>query len=153
MKQKVKLVSKKLTLKELEHQLWMAAHIITGPIDASDYKTYIFPILFFKRINDVYNEEFETAMELYGDEDLANAAEQHRIQIPKGCRWSDVLSTTKDVGKALQGCCQTNEPKHQYLVDGYFYEIPKERHSVRAASRFSLNVLRFESDLCELNRL
>ena len=78
-------MSKKLTLKELEHQLWMAAHIITGPIDASDYKTYIFPILFFKRINDVYNEEFETAMELYGDEDLANAAEQHRIQIPKGC--------------------------------------------------------------------
>jgi len=34
-----------------------------------------------------------------------------------------------------------------------FYEITKERHSVRAASRFSLNVLRFESDLCELNRL
>ena len=51
------------------------------------------------------------------------------------------------------GCCQTNEPKHQYLVDGYFYEITKERHSLRAASRFSLNVLRFDSDLCELNRL
>jgi len=50
-------------------------------------------------------------------------------------------------------CCQTNEPKHQCLVDGYFYEVTKERHSVRAASRFSLNVLRFESDLCELNRL
>jgi len=39
------------------HQLWTTAHIITGPIDASDYKTHIFPILFFKRINDVYNEE------------------------------------------------------------------------------------------------
>ena len=50
-------------------------------------------------------------------------------------------------------CCQTNEPKHQYLVDGYFYEITKERHSVRAASRLSLNVRRFESDICELNRL
>ena len=50
-------------------------------------------------------------------------------------------------------CCQTNEPKHQYLVDGYFYEVTNERHSVRAASRFSLNVLRVESDLCELNRL
>ena len=49
-------------------------------------------------------------------------------------------------------CCQTNELKHQYLVDGYFYEITKERHSVRAASRLSLNVLRFEGDLCELNR-
>jgi hypothetical protein len=53
----------------------------------------------------------------------------------------------------IQSCCQTNEPKHQYLVDGYFYEVTNERHSVRAASRFSLNVLRFESDLCELNRL
>ena len=54
---------------------------------------------------------------------------------------------------ALWRCCQTNEPKHQYLVDEYFYEVTNERHSVRAASRFSLNVLRFESDLCELNRL
>ena len=51
------------------------------------------------------------------------------------------------------GCCQTNESKHQYLVDGYVYEITKERHSVRAASRLSLKVLRFERDLCELNRL
>ena len=50
-------------------------------------------------------------------------------------------------------CCQTNEPKHQYSFDGYFYEVTKERHSVRAASRLSLNVLRFESDLCELNKL
>ena len=54
---------------------------------------------------------------------------------------------------AYQRCCQTNEPKHQYSFDGYVYEVTKERHSVRAASRFSLNVLRFESDLCELNRL
>ena len=52
-----------------------------------------------------------------------------------------------------KGCCQTNEPKHQYLVDDYFYEVTKERHSVRAASRLSLNVLRLEDDLCELNRL
>ena len=50
-------------------------------------------------------------------------------------------------------CCQTNEAKHQYSFDGFSYEVTKERHSVRAASRLSLNVLRFESDLCELNRL
>ena len=53
----------------------------------------------------------------------------------------------------IQRCCKTNEPKHQYSFDEYFYEVINERHSVRAASRFSLNVLRFESDLCELNRL
>lgn len=93
---------KRLSLKELEHQLWMAAHIITGPIDASDYKTYIFPVLFFKRINDVYDEEYQEALETYGDEDLASAPEQHRIQIPKGCNWTEVLSSTKNIGKKLQ---------------------------------------------------
>jgi len=51
-----------IKLKDLEAHLWHAAHIITGPIDASDYKTYIFPILFFKRICDVYDEEFADAM-------------------------------------------------------------------------------------------
>ena len=50
-------------------------------------------------------------------------------------------------------CCQTNEPKHQHSFEAHVYELTKERHSVRAASRLSLNVLRFESDLCELNRL
>ena len=45
-------------MQELERHLWEAANIITGPIDASDYKTYIFPILFFKRVCDVYDEEF-----------------------------------------------------------------------------------------------
>ena len=39
-------------------------------------------------------------------------------------------------------CCQANETKHQYLVAGYFYEVTKERHSVRAASRLSLKVQR-----------
>ena len=62
----------------------------------------------------------------------------------------------KDIMRVVlvyQRCCQTNELKHQYSFDEYFYEVTKERHSLRAASRFSLNVLRFESDLCELNRL
>ena len=50
-------------------------------------------------------------------------------------------------------CCLTNEPKHQYSFDPNFNEGTKERHSMGATSRFSLNVPRFESDLCELNRL
>ena len=50
-------------------------------------------------------------------------------------------------------CCQANEPKHQDSFGEFFYEVTKERHSLRAASLLSLNVLRFESDLCELNRL
>ena len=86
----------KLSLNDLECHLWEAAHIITGPIDASDYKTYIFPILFFKRVCDVYDEKFEEA-----------------IEVPEGCHWDDVIATTKDVGKALKaaflGIEKTNE--------------------------------------------
>ncbi|KPA08802.1 type I restriction-modification system, M subunit [Candidatus Magnetomorum sp. HK-1] len=77
---------------DLERYLWEAAHIITGPIDASDYKTYIFPILFFKRVCDVYDEEFESAMDFYHDEDIAKAPEQHRIEVPEGCHWNEVLN-------------------------------------------------------------
>lgn len=92
----------KLSLDELERHLWEAAHIITGPIDASDYKTYIFPVLFYKRVCDVYDEEFAEAMEFYDDEEMALAPEQHRIEVPEGCHWKDVIATTKDVGKTLK---------------------------------------------------
>lgn len=91
-----------INLKDLEAHLWHAAHIITGPIDASDYKTYIFPILFFKRICDVYDEEFEEAMEQVDDEELAKGDMFHRIQIPANCHWKDVFAETKDIGQALK---------------------------------------------------
>lgn len=91
-----------IKLKDLEAHLWHAAHIITGPIDASDYKTYIFPILFFKRICDVYDEEFADAMVQVDDEELAKGDMFHRIQIPTGCHWKDVFAETKDIGKALK---------------------------------------------------
>lgn len=91
-----------INLKDLEAHLWHAAHIITGPIDASDYKTYIFPILFFKRICDVYDEEFADAMEKVGDRDLAAQSMFHRIQIPPECHWQHVFEQTKDIGQALK---------------------------------------------------
>ncbi len=91
-----------INIKDLEAHLWHAAHIITGPIDASDYKTYIFPVLFFKRICDVYDEELLLALEQVGDEDLAKADMFHRIQIPESCHWKHVFSEVKDVGQALK---------------------------------------------------
>ena len=122
-------MNKKYSAKEFEHQLWMAAHIITGPIDASDYKTYIFPILFFKRINDVYDEEFNEAMEIYHDPVIANSQEQHRVQIPKGSRWDDLISITKDVGSSLQNAFRNIEKENNNLY-GIFGDAPwtnKER--------------------------
>lgn len=91
-----------IKLKDLEAHLWHAAHIITGPIDASDYKTYIFPILFFKRICDVYDEEFQDVLAKVGSEELARNEIFHRIQIPAGCHWADVFAKARDVGQALK---------------------------------------------------
>lgn len=91
-----------ISLADLERHLWEAAHIITGPIDASDYKTYIFPVLFFKRVCDVYDEEYASAMAYYNDEEMALAPEQHRIQVPEGCHFKDVIAVTRDVGKMLK---------------------------------------------------
>ena len=42
-----------ITLSRLESHLWEAANILRGPVDAADFKTYIFPLLFFKRLSDV----------------------------------------------------------------------------------------------------
>lgn len=92
-----------MTQKQLEDYLWGAANILRGMIDAADFKQYIFPLLFFKRISDLWDEEFELAkVESGGDLKYAEFAENHRFQIPKGCHWNDIRKKTVDVGAALQ---------------------------------------------------
>ena len=92
-----------MTQKQLEDYLWGAANILRGMIDAADFKQYIFPLLFFKRISDLWDEEYKTALEEGGgDLDYAFFAENHRFQIPQGCHWEDVRKKTVDVGAALQ---------------------------------------------------
>jgi type I restriction enzyme M protein len=110
----------KISLSQLEQYLAKAAWILKGPVDASDFKIYIFPLLFFKRISDVYDEEFRQAVnESNGDTEYASLPEFHRFDIPEGCHWNDVRSTTSNVGlaieKALRGIEQANQ--------GYLYGI------------------------------
>src|SRR6266496_3671867 len=89
------LFSTTLELSKLEAHLWEAANILRGPVDAADFKTYIFPLLFFKRISDVYDEEMDQARaDSGGDEEYAKIPENKRIQIPEGCHWSDVRAKT-----------------------------------------------------------
>lgn len=77
----------KLTLPELEQHLAKAAWILKGPVDAADFKVYIFPILFFKRLSDVYDDEYEKALEeSKGDVSYAGLPEFHRFRIPEGRR-------------------------------------------------------------------
>jgi type I restriction enzyme M protein len=92
-----------MTQKQLEDYLWGAANILRGMIDAADFKQYIFPLLFFKRVSDLWDEEYQTALEESdGDLSYAEFAENHRFQIPEGCHWDDVRKKTVDVGAYLQ---------------------------------------------------
>lgn len=82
------MANQELDQKALEKYLWGTATTLRGTIDAGDYKQYIFPLLFFKRISDVYNEEFEKALaESEGDMEYAASAENHHFQTPKNVRW------------------------------------------------------------------
>ena len=110
-----------LKLSQLEQYLSKAAWILKGPVDASDFKVYIFPLLFFKRISDVYNEEFQTALrESDGDEDYANLPEFHRFIIPEGCHWEDVRETTTNVGLAIEKAIREIEQSNQEFLYGIF---------------------------------
>ena len=90
-----------ITLDELKSFLWGAAVRLRGQIDAAGYKEYIFPLLFFKRISDVYDEQyndfFEEGCNEYADEQVRELA----IRIPDGAHWNDVRQVTENVGQHL----------------------------------------------------
>ena len=93
----------KISQSQLEQYLSKAAWILKGPVDASDFKSYIFPLLFFKRISDVYDEEYEIALKESGnDKEYASLKEFHRFIIPKDCHWKDVRNTTTNVGLKIE---------------------------------------------------
>lgn len=111
----------KLTLSQLEQYLSKAAWILKGPVDASDFKVYIFPLLFFKRISDVYNEEYQAALdESDGDNEYAALPEMHRFEIPKGCHWQDVRETSTNVGAAIENALRGIEQANQEFLYGIF---------------------------------
>src|SRR5512147_215617 len=102
--------SRGITQSQLESYLWGAATLLRGLIDAGDYKQFIFPLLFFKRICDVYDEEFERALaESDGDLEYASFAEHHHFQVPEGAHWKDVREVTVNVGVALQSAMRAIE--------------------------------------------
>ena len=110
-----------LDQKALEKYLWGAATTLRGTIDAGDYKQYIFPLLFFKRVSDVYDEEFEKALaESDGDMEYAAFAENHHFQIPEGARWQDVRETTVNIGQALQSAMRAIEQANPDTLQGIF---------------------------------
>jgi type I restriction enzyme M protein len=105
-----------ITLKDLEAYLWGAANLLRGMIDAADFKQYIFPMLFYKRLCDVYDEEYDLALkESNGSLEFAEYEENHRFQIPKGYHWNDIRKETKDVGLKFQKALREIEKKNAKL--------------------------------------
>lgn len=90
-----------ISLDEMKSFLWSAATRLRGQIDAAGYKEYIFPLLFFKRISDVYDEQFEGFVAEGGEEYAGMQAEELAIRIPDGAHWNDVREVTENVGQRL----------------------------------------------------
>ena len=106
-----------LTLSQLVSHLWEAANILRGsPVDRSDWKSYILPLLFFKRICDQWHEEHDAMIAEYGED----FDDEHRFQLPKGAHWNDVRATPKNVGTALSNAMRAVEAANQKHLYGVF---------------------------------
>lgn len=111
---------KRIDQRDLETYLWGAAVVLRGLIDAGDYKQYIFPLVFLKRISDVYDEEHTAAMGIYSDEGLADLPENHRFAIPAGAHWDDVRAVTVDVGSTVLKAMRSIEAANPETLPGVF---------------------------------
>ena len=123
-------MSKRLSQSELETYLWSAANILRGLVDAGDYKQYIFPLMFYKRLSDVWDEEYYEAYVETGDEIYAKAMADERFVIPEGTHWQQTREVPKDVGQALQRSMRAIEAANPDKLEGIFGDAPwtnKER--------------------------
>ena len=117
-------MSEHLSQHELESYLWGAATLLRGLVDASDYKQYIFPLMFFKRLSDVWDEEYQEALGETADEGYATATANDRFVIPEGAHWSDVRTAPRDVGRALLSAFLAIEAANPKRLQGVFGNAP-----------------------------
>lgn len=114
-------MNSRIKLEDLENYLWGSAVLLRTNIDAGAYKQYIFPLLFFKRMCDVYDEETELAIEKYGDDAKEFSDDElHTFIIPKGYHWNDVRETVSDVGLAIVTAFRKIEKANGNKLTGVF---------------------------------
>ena len=109
-----------LSQQELESYLWGAAKLLRGLIDAGDYKQYVFPLLFFKRLSDVWDVEYQSALDETGDDAYALATANDRFAIPGDAHWSDVRGASRDIGRALLNAFRAVEAANPDRLSGAF---------------------------------
>jgi type I restriction enzyme M protein len=104
------------TSAQLFSYLSKASDILHGPINRDEYKSYIMPLLFFKRLSDVYDEKREKAISEYGEDFLQN----HRFTIPDTCHWDDIREKSDDIGQAITEAMQGIENANPDTLNGVF---------------------------------
>ena len=113
--------AEKTSSQKLFNFLYEDCNILRGPINQDEYKSYVTPILFFKRLSDVYDEEHEKALkESGGDEEYASFDENYSFVIPKGCHWNDVRNVTQNVGQAIVKAMSGIERANPDYLSGVF---------------------------------
>jgi type I restriction enzyme M protein len=114
-------VYEETTAQKLYSHLFEACNILRGPINQDEYKSYVTPILFFKRLSDVYDEETTKALEESGgDEEYASFPENHRFIIPDECHWNDVRNAHENIGKAIVDAMLGIERANPDTLSGLF---------------------------------
>lgn len=107
--------------KELFSHLYEACNILRGPINQDEFKDYVTPILFLKRVSDVYDEETQEALEISGgDEEFAAFDENHSFVIPDGCHWIDIRNASQDVGLSIVKSMNGIERANPETLSGVF---------------------------------
>jgi len=111
----------KMSLTQLKQFLWSSADILRDRIDSADYKKYIFGLLFYKRISDTWDEEYQKVLDEYHNEDLAREEHNHRFQVPKDCRWQVIQEQAEGIGHKLNEIfdklTNANSPKLDKIFD------------------------------------
>lgn len=106
---------------DLKNHLYEACSILRGPINQDEYKSYLTPLLFFKRVSDVYDAETEKALkESGGDYEYASFPENHRFTIPEGCHWNDIREKSDNIGAALSNAMFQVERANPNTLMGVF---------------------------------
>ena len=118
------MTDQRMSQRNLESFLWGVAIKLRGLVDASDYKQYVFPLLFFKRLSDVWDEDCQRAFDETQDDGYARDTANDRFVIPEGGHWSDVRSVASDVGRALVNAFRAIEVANPERLSGIFGSAP-----------------------------